>query len=68
MEPDSLQSYVRFMKEQLFDHVDIPKENYFIPDGTVPASKVKDFSEEKAVKMLLSGNKKSRFLAGFFYC
>ncbi len=46
MEPDSLQSYVRFMKEQLFDHVDIPKENYFIPDGTVPASKVKDFSEE----------------------
>lgn len=46
MEPDSLQSYVRFMKEQLFDKVDIPKENYFIPDGTVPASKVKDFSDE----------------------
>ncbi|MFC5410331.1 glucosamine-6-phosphate deaminase [Larkinella bovis] len=50
MEPDSLQSYVRFMKEQLFDHVDIPEGNYFIPDGTVPANKVSEFSrayEEK---------------------
>ncbi|WP_407704830.1 glucosamine-6-phosphate deaminase [Tellurirhabdus rosea] len=43
MEPDSLQSYVRFMKEQLFDHVDIPAGNYFIPDGTVPLNKVADF-------------------------
>ena len=24
MEPDAVQSYVRFMREQLFDHVDIP--------------------------------------------
>ncbi|GAB3250806.1 glucosamine-6-phosphate deaminase [Larkinella harenae] len=50
MEPDSLQSYVRFMKEQLFDHVDIPEGNYFIPDGTIPANKVAEFSrayEEK---------------------
>ncbi|GAB3327178.1 glucosamine-6-phosphate deaminase [Larkinella ripae] len=50
MEPDSLQSYVRFMKEQLFDHVDIPEGNYFIPDGTVPTNKVAEFSrayEEK---------------------
>lgn len=50
MEPDSLQSYVRFMKEQLFDHVDIPEGNYHIPDGTVPVNKVSEFSrsyEEK---------------------
>ncbi|MGV3561099.1 glucosamine-6-phosphate deaminase [Larkinella arboricola] len=50
MEPDSLQSYVRFMKEQLFDHVDIPEGNYFIPDGTVAPNKVLEFSrayEEK---------------------
>ncbi|RAJ97624.1 glucosamine-6-phosphate deaminase [Larkinella arboricola] len=50
MEPDSLQSYVRFMKEQLFDHVDIPEGNYFIPDGTVAPNKVSEFSrayEEK---------------------
>jgi len=43
MEPDSLQSYVRFMKEQLFDHVDIPEGNYFIPDGTVPLNGVAEF-------------------------
>lgn len=46
MEPDSLQSYWRFMKEQLFDHVDIPKENYFIPDGTLPEDKIKTYCEE----------------------
>nr|WP_293841216.1 glucosamine-6-phosphate deaminase [uncultured Arsenicibacter sp.] len=43
MEPDSLQSYWRFMKEQLFDHVDIPAGNYHIPDGTVSYDKVAEF-------------------------
>ncbi|MCU0354281.1 MAG: glucosamine-6-phosphate deaminase, partial [Cytophagales bacterium] len=46
MQPDALQSYVRFMKEQLFDHVDIPKGNYHIPDGTLPLEKVRDFCAE----------------------
>jgi len=46
MEPDSLHSYVRFMKEHLFDHVDIPQSNYFIPDGTLPLGKVADFCKE----------------------
>ena len=46
MEPDAVQSYWRFMKEQLFDHVDIPKENYFIPDGTLPQELVADFCKE----------------------
>lgn len=35
MEPGSLQSYVRFMREHLFDHIDIAAENIHIPDGTV---------------------------------
>src|SRR5262245_54561681 len=35
MLPDSLQSYVRFMNEHLFDHIDIPKANINIPDGTL---------------------------------
>jgi glucosamine-6-phosphate deaminase len=45
MQPDSIHSYVRFMREQLFDHVDIPKENYFIPDGTVPPAMIADFAQ-----------------------
>ena len=34
MQPDELQSYVRFMWEHLFDHVDIEPANVHIPDGT----------------------------------
>ena len=33
MEPDALQSYHRFMREHLFDHIDIPPENIHIPNG-----------------------------------
>ncbi|MBC6608319.1 glucosamine-6-phosphate deaminase [Hymenobacter sp. BT188] len=43
MAPDSLQSYVRFMHEYLFDHVDIPAANVHIPDGTVPVEEVVEF-------------------------
>lgn len=43
MPPDSLQSYVRFMHEYLFDHLDIRPENVHIPDGTVPPEQVADF-------------------------
>ena len=34
--PDALQSYHRFMREHLFDHVDIPAEAIHIPDGMLP--------------------------------
>jgi glucosamine-6-phosphate deaminase len=44
--PDSLQSYVRFMNEHLFDHIDILKKNIHIPDGTLPKDKVQDFCKE----------------------
>ncbi|RYY32330.1 MAG: glucosamine-6-phosphate deaminase, partial [Sphingobacteriaceae bacterium] len=43
MQPDAVQSYVRFMKEQLFDHIDILLENIHIPDGTLPKEKVAEF-------------------------
>jgi glucosamine-6-phosphate deaminase len=45
MAPDSLQSYVRFMREYLFDHVDIRPENVHIPDGTVPPEQVAAFCQ-----------------------
>ncbi len=46
MEPNSLQSYWRFMREQLFDHVDIPEGNYYVPDGTLRADRVAEFAKK----------------------
>lgn len=43
MQPGAFQSYVRFMNEHLFDHIDILKENIHIPDGTLPKEKVGEF-------------------------
>jgi glucosamine-6-phosphate deaminase len=43
MQPAELQSYVRFMNEHLFDHVDIQRENVHIPDGTIAEDRVKDY-------------------------
>src|SRR5688500_10673406 len=43
MKPDELQSYNRFMREHLFDHVDIDPKNSHVPDGTVPRDKVHEY-------------------------
>ncbi len=51
MEPDSIQSYVRFMREQLFDHVDIPVTNYHIPDGTLTIDKIPEFCRDYEAKI-----------------
>tara|TARA_R110000868_G_scaffold156599_1_gene383527 strand:- start:3516 stop:5444 length:1929 start_codon:yes stop_codon:yes gene_type:complete len=40
MEPNSVNSYVRFMKELLLDKVDILPENYNIPDGTLSKEEI----------------------------
>ncbi len=54
MQPDSLQSYVRFMREHLFDHIDIPEKNINIPDGTISKQKVQAFCKayEKKIDSL----------------
>lgn len=46
IKPDALQSYVRFMGEHLFNHIDIPRANIHIPDGTVAKEKVGEFCRE----------------------
>lgn len=40
------------MKENLFDHIDIPAENIHIPDGTIPFSQIEQYSRdyEKKIK------------------
>jgi glucosamine-6-phosphate deaminase len=55
MQPDSLQSYVRFMNEYLFDHVDIPRENINIPDGTIPMQQADTFCHEYERKITAAG-------------
>ncbi len=43
MQPDSAQSYVTFMNKNLFNHIDIKRENINIPDGTLDPEKVAEF-------------------------
>jgi glucosamine-6-phosphate deaminase len=38
--PDHPESYYRFMCDQLFDHIDIPKANIHLPSGTVASDQV----------------------------
>jgi glucosamine-6-phosphate deaminase len=45
MGKDDLQSYNRFMREYLFDHVNIPREQIHIPDGTIDMADVGRFCE-----------------------
>jgi glucosamine-6-phosphate deaminase len=55
MEPEAVQSYWRFMKEQLFDHVDIPEENFFIPLGNISQNKIAEFCKEYEKKIEKAG-------------
>lgn len=55
MNPDSPQSYVYFMNEYLFNHIDILPENINIPDGTVPLEDVNDYCEQYEKKIKLVG-------------
>ena len=49
--PDHPESYHRFMREQLFDHIDIPAENTHVPSGTVPRQEVYAWCQEYERKM-----------------
>lgn len=55
MEPDSIHSYVRFMNEHLFDHIDIKRKNIHIPDGTLDKEDVRDFCEAYEEKINKAG-------------
>ena len=55
IERHELQSYHRFMHEYLFDHVDIPRENVHIPDGTIPIEQVPAFCEAYELAIVDAG-------------
>jgi len=52
MDPESQHSYVRFMWENFFQEVNIPRENVHIPDGTVPRDELDRYCEgyEKEIR------------------
>ncbi len=54
MQPDAAQSYVKFMHEHLFNHIDIDKNNIHIPDGALKLDDVTDWciGYEKKIESL----------------
>jgi glucosamine-6-phosphate deaminase len=46
MQPQELQSYNRFMREHLLDHIDIDPSAVHIPDGTVPRQRVYEYCQQ----------------------
>jgi glucosamine-6-phosphate deaminase len=40
MDPDSIHSYHRYMRENLFDHIDIDPANVHLPPGNIPREQV----------------------------
>lgn len=46
MDPDSLQSYHRFMRENFFDHVNVPGANVHIPRGDLAEAEIEGHAAE----------------------
>jgi glucosamine-6-phosphate deaminase len=55
MEQDSINSYVRFMKELLFNQIDILPENIHIPDGTLSKEEIADYCATYEAKIEVLG-------------
>ena len=52
---NALQSYNRFMRVNLFDHIDINPKNIFIPDGSVPKEAIKSICQQYEKKIEEAG-------------
>lgn len=52
IDPDELQSYRRFMQENLFDRLDLPAEQVHVPDGRIPPHEVDAYCQryERAIE------------------
>ncbi len=55
LRPDANQSYVKFMNEYLFSHIDINPANVHIPNGDIPIEYVENFCTEYEKKIELLG-------------
>ncbi|WP_336514237.1 glucosamine-6-phosphate deaminase [Pollutibacter soli] len=55
IEPEALQSYNRFMKVHLFNHIDIDPGNTHVPDGTIDKNDVRAYASTYEKKIELAG-------------
>lgn len=55
LSPDHPQSYRYFMNENLFNGINIKKENTYVPDGTVPVEEIEKFCAEYEEKIKKAG-------------
>ena len=55
LQQEAMQSYRRYMKENLFDSIDIDPENCNVPDGTVPQELVKVYCDNYEKKIEEAG-------------
>ena len=55
IEPEQLQSYVLFMKEYLFDHIDIDPANTHVPDGTIDKEEISEYCTAYEEKIKAAG-------------
>jgi len=55
LQQEAMQSYRRYMKENLFDFIDIAPENCNVPDGTVPQELIKVYCDNYEKKIEEAG-------------
>ncbi len=55
MRPDSIHSYHRYMREHLFDHVDIPEENIHLPRGDLSSDAIWEHCAEYEMSIAEAG-------------
>ena len=55
MDSSSIHSYVQFMHQNLFDEIDIPKNQIHIPNGTLPLEKIEAYCAEYEEKIIELG-------------
>jgi glucosamine-6-phosphate deaminase len=53
--PDSRHSYHRFMRENLFDHINVPADHIHIPDGLVPRAEAGNYCRRYEEKIRAAG-------------
>lgn len=51
MDPEAIQSYHRFMNENLFNEIDIDRKNIHIPDGTLEMDDIFDYCDSYEKKI-----------------